>query len=113
MWTVMVRRSFSAAHLLTGEGGKCENVHGHNYWVEVTVGSNRLTPNGMVVDFIELRSAVDAILPDHQLLNDVYDFQPTAENLARHFYEELKRKYPVARVVVWESEDCCATYWAD
>lgn len=113
MWTVTVRRSFSAAHFLASESGRCENMHGHNYWVEVTVGTNRLTPEGMVVDFIELRTAVDAILPDHQLLNEVYNFSPTAEHLARYFYEELKKKYPVTRVRVWENDDCSAEYFAD
>jgi 6-pyruvoyltetrahydropterin/6-carboxytetrahydropterin synthase len=113
MWTVKVVRSFSAAHFLSGNGGRCENMHGHNYRVEVTVGSDRLTPPGMVVDFIELRSKVDAILPDHRLLNEVYNFPPTAENLARHFYEELKKVYPVLKVTVWENEDCCAEYFED
>lgn len=113
MWTVTVRRTFSAAHFLTSKSGRCENMHGHNYRVEVTVGANRLTPGGMVVDFIELRTAVDAILPDHQVLNEVYNFPPTAEYLARHFYEGLKKKYPVIRVRVWENDDCSAEYFAD
>jgi len=113
MWTVKVVRYFSAAHFLRGQNGRCENMHGHNYRVEVTVGANRLTPPGMVVDFIELRSAVDSILPDHRLLNEVYDFPPTAENLAKHFYDELKKIYPVNRVTVWENENCCADYFED
>ena len=110
MYTVRVTRTFSAAHSIKGSGGKCENVHGHNYRVEVAVSANRLTPPGMVVDFIELREKLDAILPDHQDLNRVYDFNPTAENLARHFFDELTDSFPVTRVTVWENEGSAAEY---
>jgi 6-pyruvoyltetrahydropterin/6-carboxytetrahydropterin synthase len=52
-------------------------------------------------------------LPDHALLNDIYPFNPSAENLARHLYGELKKKYPVSSVTVWESDDASATYAED
>ncbi len=113
MWAVRVSRSFSAAHFISGRESKCENVHGHNYRVEVTVGSRELQPPGMVVDFIELRARLDSILPDHRLLNEVFDFNPTAENLARYFYDEMAKFYPVLKVTVWENEECCAEYSPD
>jgi 6-pyruvoyltetrahydropterin/6-carboxytetrahydropterin synthase len=50
------------------------------------------------------------ILPDHTLLNEVYDFNPTAENLARHLFRELKGRCPVCEVTVWESDDAAASY---
>jgi 6-pyruvoyltetrahydropterin/6-carboxytetrahydropterin synthase len=50
------------------------------------------------------------ILPDHAFLNELYDFTPSAENLARHFYKELKKHFPVKEVTVWESENASATY---
>jgi 6-pyruvoyltetrahydropterin/6-carboxytetrahydropterin synthase len=113
MWTVRVSRTFSAAHFLHGHGGKCEEMHGHNYRVEVAVDSRRLTRPGMVADFVEVRARLDSILPDHRLLNDVYDFNPTAENLARRFFTDMAEFYPVQKVTVWESDDCCAEYAPD
>ncbi|MGB9742635.1 MAG: 6-pyruvoyl trahydropterin synthase family protein [bacterium] len=113
MYRVRVSRIFSAAHKIVEHGGKCEQLHGHNYRVEVVVGAKRLKRPGVVVDFTELRSKLDQILPDHQLLNEVYDFNPTAENLARHFYEQLVRYYPVISVRVWENDECWAEYQPD
>ena len=113
MYTIRVSRSFSAAHAVKGRGGKCENLHGHNYRVEVFISSPELAPPGMVVDFIEVRERLEAILPDHRDLNAVYDFNPTAENLARRFYDELARFYPVTKVVVWENDYSAAEYAPD
>ncbi len=113
MWTVKVSRSFSAAHFIGGQGGKCEELHGHNYRVEVAVSARRLKEPGMVVDFVELRRRLESILPDHQLLNKTYNFNPTAENLAKHFFDEMAKFYPVVRVSVWENDECCAEYTPD
>lgn len=113
MYLVRVSKGFSAAHAVKGSGGKCEKIHGHNYLVEVVVGGKELNQPGMVVDFVQLRSRLEGILPDHKLLNEVYDFNPTAENLARHFYEEMAKFYPVVKVRVWENEDCWAEYQPD
>jgi 6-pyruvoyltetrahydropterin/6-carboxytetrahydropterin synthase len=113
MWTVRVCRSFSAAHRIHDIGGKCENVHGHNYRVEVAVASSKLNKPGMVVDFVKVGRRLESILPDHKMLNEVYAFNPTAENLARRLFEEMAKFYPVARVTVWESEDTCAEYSPD
>ncbi len=88
-------------------------MHGHNYRVEVAVSSRSLNPAGMVDDFVELRSHLTSILPDHKLLNEVYDFNPTAENLAQHFYRELVKLYPVSKVTVWEDEHCCSEFAPD
>lgn len=113
MWTVKVSQDFSAAHFVPGSAERCERVHGHNYRVEVTVGAEVLKPPGIVVDFVELRAALNQLLPDHRFLNEVYDFPPTAENLARHFYEELRKRYPVIKVTVWENADCGAEYFSE
>ncbi len=103
---------FSAAHFLEG-AGKCEAVHGHNYRVEVCISARTLHPPGMVADFVEIRERLDSILPDHRSLNECYDFSPTAENLARHFFEEMSRHYPVTRVSVWENDQSRADYAPD
>ena len=112
-WTLKVRDRFSAAHYLRGYKGKCEKVHGHTFQVEVEVAVESLGEDGIGVDFAEIKKALAAVLPDHTLLNDVYPFNPSAENLARRFYGELKASFPVSAVTVWESEDASATYAED
>ncbi len=113
MFTIGVSRKFSAAHQIHGIGGKCEGVHGHNYRVEVEVSAKKLAKPGMIADFIEVGKKLTGILPDHKMLNEVYSFNPTSENLARQFFTEMKKFYPVSRVTVWETEDSCATYARD
>ncbi len=110
MWRIGVSRSFSAAHRVIGQAGRCEQTHGHNYRVEVVLESPQLHQPGMIVDFAEVRAKLDAILPDHRLLNDVYDFNPTAENLARYFFEQISLHFSVHSVRVWENDECWAEY---
>lgn len=120
MYYVSAVQHFSAAHSLRGYQGKCENLHGHNYKVEVELKGLELTKSGMVVDFTDLRSALDTILSrmDHKHLNEIKPFDrinPTAENIAKLVYEEMllkfsAKKIKVSQVVVWESEGCKATY---
>lgn len=112
-WTLTIRDRFSAAHFLKEYKGKCEKLHGHTFHVEVAVIARELDRTGLGYDFVEIKKALAAVLPDHTLLNDVYPFNPSAENLARHFYGELKKSYPVRSVTVWESEDASATYAED
>ena len=112
-WTLRIKDKFSAAHFLKGYRGKCEKVHGHTFQVEVEVGAGELDPTGIGVDFNEIKKALASVLPDHTLLNEAYTFNPSAENLARHFYGELKKYYPVEAVTVWESDDASATYAED
>jgi len=113
MWTVKVSRRFSAAHRIHGMSGKCEGVHGHNYRVEVEISAKKLKKPGMIADFIDVGKKLESILPDHKMLNEVYESNPTSENLARHFYDDMQQFYPVTRVTVWETEDSCAQYSAD
>ncbi|MBM3296020.1 MAG: 6-carboxytetrahydropterin synthase QueD [Candidatus Aminicenantes bacterium] len=112
-WTLSVRDRFQAAHFLKEYRGKCERVHGHTFQVEVKVRVRELDRTGMGVDFTEIKRKLAEVLPDHVLLNDVYDFNPTAENLARRFFLDLKEHFAVRSVTVWESEDASATYAED
>ena len=85
---------FSASHQLQGlpEGHQCGRLHGHNYIVVVVLGSNELDEHGFVVDYGELKPLKDFIdsKMDHRHLNDVFDFQTTAENMAKYLYDYAK-----------------------
>ena len=112
-WTLKVRDKFSAAHYLKEYKGKCEKIHGHTFPVEVAVAVRDLDPAGIGFDFTEIKKVLAGALPDHALLNEVLPFNPSAENIARHLFGVLKKKYPVESVTVWESEDASATYAED
>jgi 6-pyruvoyltetrahydropterin/6-carboxytetrahydropterin synthase len=119
MYELTVETDFSAAHRLEGYQGLCENLHGHNWKVEVTVRALELNETGMVMDFKELKAAVAEIMEklDHKYLNDVPPFDtdnPTTERLARFVAEELQQRLPenvtVQKSQIWESARCSATY---
>lgn len=109
-WTLKVKDKFHAAHYLKEYKGKCERVHGHTFTVEVCIEVKDLDKTGIGIDFTEIKQSLSEMLPDHTHLNEIYDFSPSAENLSKHFYHELKKQYPVVSVTVWESEDASATY---
>jgi 6-pyruvoyltetrahydropterin/6-carboxytetrahydropterin synthase len=124
MFEVSVEETFAAGHALRNYHGKCENVHGHNYRVRVALEGAELDRAGLLVDFVEIKRVLRAIIEklDHQFLNDVEPFDklnPSAENMARYFYEELSsnltggtRENPVrvAEVKIWETDTATATY---
>jgi 6-pyruvoyltetrahydropterin/6-carboxytetrahydropterin synthase len=112
-WILKVRDKFQAAHFLKEYQGKCEHMHGHTFHVEVHIEVMELDGSGIGVDFTVIKKKLAEILPDHTLLNDVYNFNPSAENLARQFFQELKKEFPVKAITVWESEDASATYSED
>ncbi len=120
MFEVSVEYSFAAGHALRGYKGKCENVHGHNYKVRVTVGGEQLDSVGLLMDFVELRGEIKALAErlDHRFLNDLPPFDqlnPTAENLAKYFYDMLATQargqgLRVQAVTVWETDATSATF---
>ncbi len=118
MYEVGVVRRFSAAHRLRNYHGKCENLHGHNYTVELVVRGDRLE-NGMLMDFTLLKQRLDAILGrlDHGYLNEIDPFtgiEPSAENIAEYLFREMGPHLPdqvvLGSVKVWESPDNWAIY---
>ena len=86
---------FSASHTLEGlpEGHPCARLHGHNYVVWLELESDSLDEFGFVVDYGKLGEFKDWLDEtfDHQHLNHVLNFQPSAENLARYFYLHARR----------------------
>jgi 6-pyruvoyltetrahydropterin/6-carboxytetrahydropterin synthase len=120
MYEIAVHSYFSGAHRLRHLRGKCEELHGHNWKVEVSVVSNRLGKEGVVIDFGVLKQKVENVLKtlDHTYLNDLPFFsriEPSSENIAKYIFDMLKNKlkgYPgtLKKVTAWESETSGATY---
>jgi 6-pyruvoyltetrahydropterin/6-carboxytetrahydropterin synthase len=120
MFEVSVDHTFAAGHALRNYKGKCENVHGHNYKVRVTIAGNQLDSTGLLVDFADLRAAIKAVVDrlDHRFLNDLSPFDeinPSAENLAKYFYDEItpqlsNSRLSIQTVTVWETDLTSATY---
>src|SRR3990167_11529605 len=135
MFRITVEESFAAGHALRGYRGKCENVHGHNYKVRVTLEGPALGSIGLLYDFKDLKEAIQCIIRklDHQFMNNIPPFDvvnPSAENLAKYFCEEVGRVLAarpgttdpgpnpgapcrVQQVTVWETDTTTATYFAD
>lgn len=114
MYELMVENTFSAAHQLIGSKGPCEELHGHSWKVQVFLSGDKLDKVGMLIDFKKIKSSLAKTLEkyDHKFLNKVLKFNPTAENIAKNIYQELKKPYVlIAKVTVWESATAKASYW--
>jgi len=122
MFEVAVEQSFASAHALRNYKGRCENVHGHNWKVRVVIEGEKLDATGMLVDFLDVKSLLGEILDriDHQFLNEIPPFDvvnPSAENIAEYFYQQLNGKLAetpvpvrIREVRIWETEIQSATY---
>ena len=120
MYELKVLTRFAAAHRLTMVGTKCENLHGHNWKVEVHVMGEKLDKAGVLVDFGVIKKYVAQIMSslDHKYLNELEYFQqcqPSSENIAYLIATALQEKIDspgitVSRVSAWESDDAAATY---
>jgi 6-pyruvoyltetrahydropterin/6-carboxytetrahydropterin synthase len=122
MFQVSVEETFSAGHALRGYRGKCENPHGHNYRVRVTLEGPQLDSIGLLCDFSELKHVMREIIGelDHQFMNDLEAFRsvnPSAENMAKYFYDQVTRQLTelpagarVTDIVVWETDTTSAQY---
>lgn len=122
-WKLTIKQDFSASHQLRNYGGKCENMHGHNFGVEVVVEGEELDEKVQyLVDFKELKQRTKAVLDklDHKHLNEVECFtevNPSSENIAKYIYRQLKSAMPMnvrlAEVSVSEKDSSKATYWEE
>ncbi len=107
MYFVRKRLEIAAAHSLSlSYGSKCSNLHGHNWIMTIYCRAEKLNENGMVVDFSHIKDMLNEKM-DHKILNNVFDFNPTAENLARWVVENVPNCY---RAEIQESEDNFAAY---
>jgi 6-pyruvoyltetrahydropterin/6-carboxytetrahydropterin synthase len=123
MFELKILSHFSAAHQLTMVAKKCENLHGHNWRVEVCIKGEKLDEAGVVMDFGILKKHVKEIMGrlDHKFLNELpyfTDIQPSSENLAVYIATSLQEMIDlpgvaVSRVTTWESDDACATYYPE
>lgn len=119
MFEVSVEETFAAGHALRGYRGKCENVHGHNYRVRLTMEGRELDATGLLVDFVEVKKLIQGVVDylDHRFINDLPPFDilnPSAENLAKYFYDEVSVHLPapvrLRQVKIWETDVTSATY---
>ena len=126
MYEISAFGHFDAAHFLRGYPGKCANIHGHRWKVEITLQGEKLDELGILIDFMDVKNMLKEVLEvfDHKMINDVppFDgFNPTAENIARFIYEQMADKLGnqtgsnvwITKVTVWESEAASATYFRD
>jgi len=123
MYEVTVEDSFAAGHYLRNYKGKCENPHGHNYKVRITLQGRELDHAGLLLDFKDLKLVMKPVIErlDHRMINDVDPFtklNPSAENLARYFFDETSRglqgstsgRVSVKEVTIWETDTTTARY---
>ena len=139
MYLLKTAATFDSAHFLSGYNGKCANIHGHTWKLEVAISSQTLKDTGekrgMVIDFSDLKKAVRELASrfDHTLIYEKgslkddtvaalssegfklteVPFRPTAEKFAEHFYRSLAENLPVKSVSVYETPDNCAVYEED
>ena len=124
MYEVTVQDTFAAGHYLRNYKGKCENPHGHNYRVVVTLQGRELDKAGLLLDFKDLKSVMKNTIEylDHKMINDVEPFtvlNPSAENLAKYFYDQTNHhlkdctegRVSVKQVTIWETDTSVATYY--
>ena len=137
MYTLRTSAAFDSAHFLAGYRGKCANLHGHHWVIEVEAGQETLQAEGekrgMVIDFGDLKKTVRALADsfDHATIYEQgslkpatsaafqaegfrlieVPYRPTAEHFAKAFFETLTAQgLPVLAVTVYETPDNCARY---
>jgi 6-pyruvoyltetrahydropterin/6-carboxytetrahydropterin synthase len=119
MFVVTVQAHYDSAHYLRNYKGKCERLHGHRYVVELALATEQLDRAGLAFDFVDIKKYLRELADhlDHNNLNDLPPFdtvEPSAENQAKYFYDEMKRRLPPAMseallyAKVWETP----TQWA-
>ena len=120
MFELKIIADFAAAHQLKMVAKKCENLHGHNWKIEVCVAGERLNDAGVLMDFGEIKAHLSDIMAslDHKFLNELEYFKddnPSSENIAQYIAKSLQKEIDrsavkVTRITAWESDSACATF---
>ena len=126
MFVLKIVTDFASAHSLREYPGDCARLHGHNWEVEVSICSKGLDDSGIAIDFREIKKQTKLVVKrlDHQYLNEIKPFDvlnPTAENIAKYFFEEIdilinnqevkvKEGVKVKEVTIWETPRSAVTY---
>ena len=120
IYTLKVLADFASAHTLRDYPGACSRMHGHNWKIEAEVQATQLNEIGMAIDCKEIKREVRAIADelDHRYLNELAPFQdinPTAENIARYFFQRLAQRLnnervQVSALTIWETDRACVRY---
>ena len=120
MYTLRVEGEFSSSHQLRGYEGKCENLHGHNWRVEMYVRGEKLNNIGLLIDFKLLRKVLNEILKklDHTFINELKPFDeinPSAENIAKYIFDKAEKSLEnelaeVYKIAVFETQKSMAVY---
>jgi len=123
MYELKISTQFAAAHQLREIRGGCENLHGHNWKIEVSVTGSELGKDGLLIDFRVIKGETKRVIDelDHKFLNELASFEnlePSSENISRHIFESISRKLniqgvKISKVTAWESDSACASYWID
>ena len=124
MYEITVEAGFSSGHYLRNYHGRCENPHGHNFKVRVTLVGAALDQTGLLLDFKQLKQVMRPVIDriDHQMLNDLEPFttvNPSAENLAHYFYQQTNQQLAdmtagrvrVKDCTIWETDTASATFY--
>ena len=120
MFVLKIVTDFASAHSLRDYPGDCARLHGHNWQVEVSVCSQVLDDSGIAIDFREIKKQTKLVVKrlDHQYLNEIKPFDilnPTAENIAKYFFDEIallitNKDVKVKEVMIWETPRSAVTY---
>jgi len=120
VYELKIITQMACAHQLREFEGRCENLHGHNWKIEVFVTGEELEPNGILIDFKRVKTATEEVIDklDHKFLNDLEYFKqvnPSSENIARYIFRALEQTLNnemvrVSKVTAWESDTACASY---
>jgi len=119
MFELSVKGNIASAHFLKGYEGKCKDLHGHTWRIEVVIASDQLNTIGMVADFAVLKKQLREFLMviDHVCLNDLPYFKkanPTTENIAKYIYTHFSKTIApleIKTVQVWESDSASVVYY--
>jgi 6-pyruvoyltetrahydropterin/6-carboxytetrahydropterin synthase len=120
MFVLKIVTDFASAHSLRDYPGDCSRLHGHNWQVEMMIAARKLNSNGIVIDFRDIKKQTKIVVKrlDHQYLNEIAPFDklnPTAENLAKYFFDEVGQlintsDVKVKEVTIWETQRASVTY---